>query len=40
MQLKMSYVKWRLFGLGLNELTQRGPVKPYGDIDLGQIWFR
>ena len=36
--LKMSSAKWRLFGLGLNELTHCGlpVVMPYGDIDLIQ----
>ena len=26
--------------LGVDELTQCGPVMPYGDMELGQHWLR
>ena len=40
MHLKMLSGKWRSFCLGLKVLTYCGLVKPYGNKDLGQHWFR
>ena len=40
MHLNMSSAKWRLFPLGLNELTHSGLVTTFGDIDQSQNWLR